>query len=414
MRRLRLRRTWMGAAIASAVLATAGISGFLVRAVREPSALEKELEGLPLRRQLKAPSHFTWSLVDNRSYQIATNDTSHEATEATDAREQTGRGCPVGMVRARGNYKLDASGRASSTGVEDLQNTTCTSWISRDFPARCASFDPVKWRAASAKLATAPVDVCIDRFEYPNVAGAYPVIMVTYFEAQATCKASGKRLCTETEWTFACEGEEATPYPYGYDRNPAACVVDAPVRPVSEGLLTPRGTTAAHDEVDRLWQGEKSGARPACRSPFGVYDMTGNVDEWTRSVRDGERPSIMKGGYWGPVRARCRPSTRAHGEEFVDYQQGFRCCADAPKSAPDAGEGADAQERPAALDASAVEGDGGDLALRSDASVLVGHENEVDVLLDDDDDEAKANGEAAAAAALGRRNACGVGRVLGR
>lgn len=56
--------------------------------------------------------------------------------------------------------------------------------------------------------------------------------------------------------------------------------------------------------------------------------MTGNVDEWTTSVRRGERPSILKGGYWGPVRARCRPSTRAHGEDFAYYQQGFRCCSD--------------------------------------------------------------------------------------
>ena len=83
-------------------------------------------------------------------------------------------------------------------------------------------------------------------------------------------------------------------------------------------------------ELDRLWQGEASGHAPRCRSPFGVYDMTGNVDEWTTSVMPGERPSILKGGYWGPVRTRCRPSTRAHGETFSFYQQGFRCCSDVP------------------------------------------------------------------------------------
>jgi formylglycine-generating enzyme required for sulfatase activity len=61
--------------------------------------------------------------------------------------------------------------------------------------------------------------------------------------------------------------------------------------------------------------------------------MTGNVDEWTASVhREGYR-SVFKGGYWGPVRARCRASTRAHDEEFYFYQQGFRCCADAPTAA---------------------------------------------------------------------------------
>ena len=56
--------------------------------------------------------------------------------------------------------------------------------------------------------------------------------------------------------------------------------------------------------------------------------LTGNVDEWTRTVREGERPSILKGGYWGPVRTRCRPATRSHDENHIFYQQGTRCCAD--------------------------------------------------------------------------------------
>jgi len=103
--------------------------------------------------------------------------------------------------------------------------------------------------------------------------------------------------------------------------------MDRPWRPFTEGALQPRDSEKARAELDRLWQGEPSGTRPKCRSPFGVYDLTGNVDEWTRSVNPTGYASILKGGYWGPVRARCRPSTRAHGEDFIDYQQSFRCCA---------------------------------------------------------------------------------------
>lgn len=171
---------------------------------------------------------------------------------------------------------------------------------------------------------------CIDRFEYPNRRGAYPWIMVDWNEARGICAQEGKRLCTEAEWTFACEGEATLPYPYGYERDPEACVIDHPWREVHAEALFPRDTERALIELDRLWQGEPSGARPRCRSPFGVYDMTGNVDEWTISVVVGERPSILKGGYWGPVRDRCRPSTRAHGEDFSFYQQGLRCCSDPP------------------------------------------------------------------------------------
>ncbi len=120
------------------------------------------------------------------------------------------------------------------------------------------------------------------------------------------------------------------PHPYGYERDPEACVIDRPWREVDEDALASRSPERTLEELDRLWQGEPSGSRPRCRSVFGVYDMTGNVDEWTSSVVPGERPSVLKGGYWGPVRTRCRPSTRAHGPDFAFYQQGFRCCSDAP------------------------------------------------------------------------------------
>ena len=33
-----------------------------------------------------------------------------------------------------------------------------------------------------------------------------------------------------------------------------------------------------------FWQGVPSGSLPKCKSPFGVYDMTGNVDEYTKSI----------------------------------------------------------------------------------------------------------------------------------
>ncbi|HVJ95002.1 MAG TPA: SUMF1/EgtB/PvdO family nonheme iron enzyme [Labilithrix sp.] len=281
---------------------------------------------------------FEWRSIDKKHWQ-ALSGTPGEPPEVTDAREGTNAGCPTGMVRVKGSFRRELNGLATGE-VERLQDAACTDWISREFPARCRTFDREKIAAAVAKLPAQPMDYCIDRFEYPNVLGQNPMIVATFREAEALCKKSSKRLCTENEWTFACEGEEARPYPYGWTRDTTACVIDRAWRPFTEGALQPRDGSEAREELDRLWQGEPSGSRGACRSPFGVYDLTGNVDEWTRSVNRTGYTSVLKGGYWGPVRARCRPATRAHNEDFVAYQQSFRCCAEstavveAPPPAP--------------------------------------------------------------------------------
>ena len=258
---------------------------------------------------------------------------AEELSSVTDAREGNSAGCAGGMVRVKGKFRLDAHGEATGE-IERIQDGACTDWISRDFPARCRTFDKDKLAEEVAKLPTRPLDFCMDRFEYPNVLGQNPVIVVTFREAEALCKKSSKRLCNENEWTFACEGEEVRPYPYGWTRDSSSCVVDRTWRPFAEGALSPRDGAGARAELDRLWQAEPSGSRGACKSPFGAYDMTGNVDEWTHSARTTGFSSILKGGYWGPVRARCRPATRAHNEDFVAYQQGFRCCGGADASVP--------------------------------------------------------------------------------
>jgi formylglycine-generating enzyme required for sulfatase activity len=258
--------------------------------------------------------------VNGRSWQIA--GPAGEDPAVTDARELTRGACAPGMVEVSGNMKVHAL-------LDQLQLQACTKWIDKKWPERCAEYDRDEWLALAKDLPTKPEHFCIDRFEYPNRKGEYPIVLVSWYEARDACKAEGKRLCTEDEWTFACEGEEATPYPNGYVRDPEACLEDRPWRAFDGRALSPRGGKAAMMELDRLWQGLPSGARPLCKSQAGVYDMTGNVDEWTRSSIAGQRPSVLKGGYWGPVRTRCRPATKAHDEEHVFYQQGFRCCADA-------------------------------------------------------------------------------------
>ncbi len=273
-----------------------------------------------------------WRLVDQKHWQVV--GAEPEDPRITDKLEGTRGDCGDGQVEVKGNMKADPERRVmfDPNTVEEMQKRTCTKWIQKEYPERCAEFDKDKWLEMSKGLPTKPMHYCMDRFEYPNKKGAFPIIFVTFYEAEDKCKSEGKRLCNEDEWTFACEGEEATPYPYGYTRSPDICPIDGKWRAFNGKAMTPRDAPEAMIEMDRLFQGVASGSKPDCKSKSGVYDLTGNIDEWTTSVREGERPSILKGGYWGPVRTRCRPATRSHDQNHAFYQQGFRCCSDAPKT----------------------------------------------------------------------------------
>ncbi len=224
-----------------------------------------------------------------------------------------GGSCPKGMVEVLGDYC-------------PYLEQKCLRWLDPEKKMQCAEFAPT----SECQGKTSKKHFCIDQFEYPNRAGEKPVVMTSWNQAKASCEKDGKRLCGESEWTLACEGQERLPYPYGYARNADACNIDKPHPDVDEkAFANPRTRDA---EAARLDQRDASGTREACVSPYGVYDMTGNVDEWV--VNEGGKPykSGLKGGYWGPVRDRCRPMTIAHNEEFSFYQIGFRCCSDTDSS----------------------------------------------------------------------------------
>ena len=223
-------------------------------------------------------------------------------------------GCPENMVEVEGDY---------CPWVEQQ----CLRWLDPETKMRCAEFAPTQCATRTTRK-----HFCIDRYEWPNKPGDKPQIFVSWHQAQTSCASQGKRLCGDSEWTLACEGQERLPYPYGYARNADACNIDKPYLSPDERAI---GNPATRDaELTRLDQRELSGTREACVSPFGVHDMTGNVDEWVVNESGHPYKSGLKGGYWGPVRTRCRPMTTAHDENFAFYQVGFRCCSDAGGAAP--------------------------------------------------------------------------------
>lgn len=190
------------------------------------------------------------------------------------------------------------------------------------------------------------ISFCIDRYEYPNRKGARATRMLDWYQAQATCESEGKRLCWASEWTAACEGLDHTPFPYGWKRDHDKCNMDnfyiepKKFAPNGQFYFYARDPDIRAQELGRLDQSIPSGSMDECRSGFGVYDMTGNVDEWVTSdiaPREASQWAGLKGGAWGHVRSQCRPTTFSHQPGFSYYFVGFRCCSDvegAPKWTP--------------------------------------------------------------------------------
>ena len=199
-------------------------------------------------------------------------------------------------------------------------------------PSRCARFERPS-RCISDAPAPRAMRFCMDRYEYPNQKGAVPITLVDWTEAGRLCAAHGKRLCTESEFNFACEGEEMLPYATGYERDAGKCNIDRPFHrrriELKPRLLCELDPTCSA-EFARLDQREPAGSRPECVSPFGVYDLNGNVNEWVSMPwKQPPHRAAIKGGWWGPVRNRCRPIVTSHDERYIGYEVGFRCCRDA-------------------------------------------------------------------------------------
>jgi hypothetical protein len=208
--------------------------------------------------------------------------------------------CPMGMLLVDGMY---------CPGVRQV----CARWVDPPTSAypylRCAEFK----QPAACDGKRVHRRYCIDRDEYVRPPESRPLVDVSWTEAESTCEVRGARLCTEAEWELACEGERMLPYPYGFERDSTACNFDrTDLGMMGEGLNDHRSPP---------------GAFPRCVSPFGVHDMVGNVDEWTRREgKDAPNRSALHGGWWLPGRNNCRAATLEHGESYFGKQVGFRCC----------------------------------------------------------------------------------------
>jgi hypothetical protein len=115
-------------------------------------------------------------------------------------------------------------------------------------------------------------------FEGARVTVNDPAVYVDWFDAWAYARWKRRRLPSEEEWEKAARGTDGRRFPWGSEeQNGAANIYEG--------------------DAAKKWS--EPTAYPLDRSVYGVYDMAGNVSEWTETIDTRSGLPVVRGGNFG-------------------------------------------------------------------------------------------------------------------
>ena len=165
-------------------------------------------------------------------------------------------------------------------------------------------------------------------FTVRNGYANHPATFVSWFGAWAYCTAQNGRLPSNAEWEKAARGPAARgtdnrPFPWGHEITPDSANFLSSNDLFERLLQGAGGTTPVGFYNGRTYDGYTTRNSP---SPYGLYDMAGNVWQWTGDVQEGAHYRTLRGGAYNNYAYNLRIWTHNNADPtHVSPSVGFRC-----------------------------------------------------------------------------------------